>query len=103
MNLVQLLQTINQEKLFKISQLKIYCEYDTFSEAEKLIIEKKLLINLEQKKLEYFEKIFRNVKSFDESFYSRYFSSIDDTKEGESVDIKILVKDDTDRQILEDI
>lgn len=74
-----------------------------FSEAEKLIIEKKLLINLEQKKLEYFEKIFQNVKSFDESFYSRYFSSIDDTKEGESVDIKILVKDDTDRQILEDI
>ena len=74
-----------------------------FSEAEKLIIEKKLLINLEQKKLEYFEKIFQNVKSFDESFYSRYFSSIDDAKEGESVDIKILVKDDTDRQILEDI
>ena len=74
-----------------------------FSEAEKLIIEKKLAINLEQKKLEYFEKIFQNVKSFDESFYSRYFSSIDDTKEGESVDIKILVKDDTDRQILEDI
>lgn len=74
-----------------------------FSEAEKLIIEKKLSINLEQKKLEYFEKIFQNVKSFDESFYSRYFSSIDDTKEGESVDIKILVKDDTDRQILEDI
>ena len=81
----------------------MYCEYDMFSEAEKLIIEKKLLINLEQKKLEYFEKIFQNVKSFDESFYSRYFSSIDDAKEGESVDIKILVKDDTDRQILEDI
>lgn len=105
MTFLNLLNIIKENNLFKVSQLKIYCEIEDYSFDEIVIIKKTLSENLEKNKLQYFQKVYSNSKNFDQNFYETFLASIEENNENltQKTQIEVTVSSQNDKKIIDDI
>lgn len=91
MKLLELLEFIQEKKIFKIAQV----DTSELADNELEIVKKELQKNLIEYQQEYFNKILSNAKSFSDDFYRRYLTSIYDNtnNEDEQQIIKVEIVD----------
>lgn len=91
MKLLELLEFIQEKKIFKIAQV----DTSELADNELEIVKKELQKNLIEYQQEYFNKILSNAKSFSDDFYKRYLTSIYDNtnNEDEQQIIKVEIVD----------
>jgi hypothetical protein len=79
MKLLELLEFIQERKIFKISQV----DTSELADNELEIVKKELQKNLIEYQQDYFNRILSNAKSFSDDFYKRYLTSIYDNTNNE--------------------
>ena len=91
MKLLELLEFIQEKKIFKISQV----DTSELADNELEIVKKELQKNLIEYQQDYFNRILSNAKSFSDDFYKRYLTSIYDNtnNEDEQQIIKVEIVD----------
>lgn len=91
MKLLELLEFIQEKKIFKIAQV----DTSELADNELEIVKKELQKNLIEYQQDYFNKILSNAKSFSDDFYKRYLTSIYDNtnNEDEQQIIKVEIVD----------
>jgi len=91
MKLLELLEFIQERKIFKISQV----DTSELADNELEIVKKELQKNLIEYQQDYFNRILSNAKSFSDDFYKRYLTSIYDNtnNEDEQQIIKVEIVD----------
>lgn len=91
MKLLELLEFIQERKIFKIAQV----DTSELADNELEIVKKELQKNLIEYQQEYFNKILSKAKSFSDDFYKRYLTSIYDNtnNEDEQQIIKVEIVD----------
>lgn len=91
MKLLELLEFIQEKKIFKIAQV----DTSELADNELEIVKKELQKNLIEYQQDYFNRILGNAKSFSDDFYKRYLTSIYDNtnNEDEQQIIKVEIVD----------
>lgn len=91
MKLLELLEFIQEKKIFKIAQV----DTSELADNELEIVKKELQKNLIEYQQDYFNRILSNAKSFSDDFYKRYLTSIYDNtnNEDEQQIIKVEIVD----------
>lgn len=91
MKLLELLEFIQERKIFKIAQV----DTSELADNELEIVKKELQKNLIEYQQDYFNRILSNAKSFSDDFYKRYLTSIYDNtnNEDEQQIIKVEIVD----------
>lgn len=91
MKLLELLEFIQERKIFKIAQV----DTSELADNELEIVKKELQKNLIEYQQDYFNRILSNAKSFSDDFYRRYLTSIYDNtnNEDEQQIIKVEIVD----------
>lgn len=91
MKLLELLEFIQEKKIFKIAQV----DTSELADNELEIVKKELQKNLIEYQQDYFNRILSNAKSFSDDFYRRYLTSIYDNtnNEDEQQIIKVEIVD----------
>lgn len=91
MKLLELLEFIQEKKIFKLSQV----DTSELADNELEIVKKELQKNLIEYQQDYFNRILSNAKSFSDDFYKRYLTSIYDNtnNEDEQQIIKVEIVD----------
>lgn len=79
MKLLELLEFIQEKKIFKIAQV----DTSDLADNELEIVKKELQKNLIEYQQDYFNRILSNAKSFSDDFYKRYLTSIYDNTNNE--------------------
>jgi len=79
MKLLELLEFIQEKKIFKIAQV----DTSELADNELEIVKKELQKNLIEYQQDYFNRILSNAKSFSDDFYKRYLTSIYDNTNNE--------------------
>jgi len=91
MKLLELLEFIQEKKIFKLAQV----DTSELADNELEIVKKELQKNLIEYQQDYFNRILSNAKSFSDDFYKRYLTSIYDNtnNEDEQQIIKVEIVD----------